>query len=198
MSVSRCNEIIWGNKRLIWRTCEWCIFIFPVPFRNLHEIKWSMDFNCTLFFVFRCPEYRIWFVVRCSVSLQISTTSSDMFAFFIRVIRCSCELITIFLVSGPGDCALWISICHGILNLKEINSMNLNPHWEAASCIDTAELHNVSWNPKVHYVAHKSPPLVPVLSQTRPDQSSPVQSSPYNPSNLCKIHLNIILQPTCR
>jgi hypothetical protein len=171
MSASRCNKIIWRNERVIGRTCERCIFIFPVPFRNLHEVKWSMDFNCTLLFVFWCPEYRMWLVV--------------------RVIRCSCELTTIFLVSGPGYWALWISICHGILNLKEIISMNLSPYWEAASCTDTAELHNVSCNPKVHYIAHKSPLQVPVLSQTSPDHTTP-------PVSVRSILIRIILQPTCR
>jgi hypothetical protein len=66
--------------------------------------------------------------------------------------------------------------------------MELSPSWEAANSEATPELPSILWNPKVHYHAHKSPPLVPPLSHI-----DPVYTIPFH---LSKIYFNIVHPPT--
>jgi hypothetical protein len=60
----------------------------------------------------------------------------------------------------------------------------LSPSWEAANCAAIQEILSILRNLKVHHRVHKSPPLLPVLSQIDPVHNIS--------SYLSKIHFNIV------
>jgi hypothetical protein len=66
--------------------------------------------------------------------------------------------------------------------------MQLRPSLEAAIRAGSQELPSILWNPKVHYSVHKSPPLLPILSQ--------INLVYTTPSYLSKIGYNIVHPPT--
>jgi hypothetical protein len=66
--------------------------------------------------------------------------------------------------------------------------MEPTPSGGAVNSATTQEFPSILWNTNVHFRVHKSPTLVPILSQINPIYTI----APY----LTKIHFNIVHPPT--
>jgi hypothetical protein len=69
--------------------------------------------------------------------------------------------------------------------VMKTNSMEQGPLWKANTSSATQEIFRILRNPRIHYHVHKSPTLVPILSQINPVR--------ILPTDLFNIHFNIIL-----
>jgi hypothetical protein len=96
-----------------------------------------------------------------------------------RRVRLTISSSSVSRMSGKYG-SLDVSQCYGRLQpVTEItNSVELSTTRQAASCTATQDLPSILWNTNIRFRFHKSPPLVPILSQTNPVHTTPHSISP--------------------
>jgi hypothetical protein len=83
----------------------------------------------------------------------------------------------------PDSAATGVAPCVRVLLPKcTTTSMEQSASWGAKSLSTSQETLRILWNPRVHYLAHKSPPTVPILSHNYPVQTSPTPFCFLKPS----------------
>jgi hypothetical protein len=77
------------------------------------------------------------------------------------------------------------------METPELNSKKMSTTREATNCAATPELPSILWYPEVHYISHKSPSLVPILSQTNAFYTTPCYISIINLNIINHLHLGL-------
>ena len=157
------SPFLWRSVRgLGWEKLNWFVAsLFAGPLRDIYalNVRWGR-FKCTGDIYFSV-EHHFFCSIRPFLKVEIGQCS-----ILLRIEEQSAT----FHVHRCGTIAYY---------------MEQSPSWEANRFSASQEIPRTSWNPKVHYRVHNSPPPVPVLSQINPVRGPT--------SHLLKIHLNIIL-----
>jgi hypothetical protein len=80
-----------------------------------------------------------------------------------------------------------------ILKLITYLLTELSFSWGAINWAATQELPSFSWNPKVQYRIHKSPPLVPILGHIYPIHTTPSHPISLRSTLILSTHLHLCL-----